>query len=876
MKYHASSCYRHFQLDMGKIIAQSSAELSDSLQEAQEPTDAFEQCEQIPQHAQEPSASCEPRSKRFRPSETKNVCIFCGADRKNIKQTIVHTLYRICEKPMAQKLLNAAMLFKDRVYTETAAMSGVDDAFAADILYHNYCCKAYFNKYQAKIAEIMKNLELEDSVAATDDSFKARFLALQLDFSTSAYSLSSIRDRLNEGSADVVSNRAVKQLIIELYGDTVCFTYPCNKRKSQMVFKSNSSPQPLVESLRVSPVQKVATELAQELKEYNFGLKMSLCEPKDLQLSMDKFQSNLPPLWAEFCSYMFKGKTTAQLKVSVVFQILHYILTDGTEPTPFHVMVGQGVHSLTRSKELVTALCQHGVSVSYNTVKRIDVDLAEQVITTAGNNRVPIPAVLEATSPLNGAMDNFDRNESTLAGTGSSHDTILILFQNVPLALEKPLQESEISARSLSSQSRTTVKLRSNVNCQQLIPMGSMRERGEIPAEFKVIETFSNSDVTSSRDGQPEAAVEVVTAATSSAATESSTVVLTPESEVLDEVATTPSLRIGVKSTRSIDTDYFLWTINRYSRKTTSDDGYVPGFTAAKSITANNAFHPTTTILTPILPYPATSYDAVFTTMVNFQDALKQKGDPYGALWADEGVYRIAKEIQLLKSDQFDNIFLGLGGFHMEKIVLACLGAYLEPSGIFMVLVETECYGSDVIKTVISGSHYSRARTAHSMIHEVLISMMLQEFFSKFPEKQEELEALQIDFQSKELTIENWNTKKEECSDVQAAFEAYLSERASQSQSFNYWNTYVSDLFPIIRDLTNSLRLGDWILYVRAVERATSLFFFFGRTNYCRWTPLFLQDCYKLKEKFPLLYKSYTNGGFVMNTTKKGSGVPFD
>ncbi len=52
--------------------------------------------------------------------------------------------------------------------------------------------------------------------------------------------------------------------------------------------------------------------------------------------------------------------------------------------------------------------------------------------------------------------------------------------------------------------------------------------------------------------------------------------------------------------------------------------------------------------------------------MVNFQDALKQKGDAYGALWADEGVYRIAKEIQLLKSDQFDNIFLGLGGFHRE------------------------------------------------------------------------------------------------------------------------------------------------------------------------------------------------------------------
>ncbi len=111
---------------------------------------------------------------------------------------------------------------------------------------------------------------------------------------------------------------------------------------------------------------------------------------------------------------------------------------------------------------------------------------------------------------------------------------------------------------------------------------------------------------------------------------------------------------------------------------------------------------------------------------------------------------------------------------------MACLGAYLEPSGIFTVLVETECYGTDVIKSVISGSHYSRARTAHSMIHKALTAMMLEAFFSKFPEKREELEALHIDFQSKELTIEEWNTTKEDGGDtVQAAFEVYLNERAS-------------------------------------------------------------------------------------------------
>ena len=84
-------------------------------------------------------------------------------------------------------------------------------------------------------------------------------------------------------------------------------------------------------------------------------------------------------------------------------------------------------------------------------------------------------------------------------------------------------------------------------------------------------------------------------------------------------------------------------------RKETRDHCFIPTFTVMKrSSVADLNFHAITKLLTPILPYPATTYDAILTTMINFQDALKQKGDSYGGLWVDEGVYRIAKEIQLL------------------------------------------------------------------------------------------------------------------------------------------------------------------------------------------------------------------------------------
>ena len=76
------------------------------------------------------------------------------------------------------------------MYTQTAAMSDAGDVFAADILYHVHCCNGYFNKYHAKIEEVMGNLDMEDSILAEDSSLKVKFL----DFSKTAYSLNSIRD----------------------------------------------------------------------------------------------------------------------------------------------------------------------------------------------------------------------------------------------------------------------------------------------------------------------------------------------------------------------------------------------------------------------------------------------------------------------------------------------------------------------------------------------------------------------------------------------------------------------------------------------------------------------------------------------------------
>ena len=129
----------------------------------------------------------------------------------------------------------------------------------------------------------------------------------------------------------------------------------------------------------------------------------------------------------------------------------------------------------------------------------------------------------------------------------------------------------------------------------------------------------------------------------------------------------------------------------------------MPSFTATNSVLIQKHCPLTRIGFTPIIPYPATEYNAINTCMRNFQDVFSQNGLEYGPLWCSKGVYRIAKELQLLNPEGFGNIFLGPCGFHLEKILIACIGKFLEESGVENVFTENEVFGPVVVKTVMNG-----------------------------------------------------------------------------------------------------------------------------------------------------------------------------
>ena len=241
-----------------------------------------------------------------------------------------------------------------------------------------------------------------------------------------------------------------------------------------------------------------------------------------------------------------------------------------------------------------------------------------------------------------------------------------------------------------------------------------------------------------------------------------------------------------------------------------------------------------------------------------------------------------------LNPDGFGNIFFGLGRFHLEKIIIAYIGKFLEESGAESVFVENEIFGLWVVKTVMNGGHLlARGKRGMRLISEALHRLQLIEFIkvidsSQFQGLLENIAELQRLFEKEMLhqwkIQRKWREGKEKMSDFTEVFDKYKEEGKLKSEQFQYWNKFLEEIpIPILRDLTRLHREENWKLYLSAVCRSLSLFFAFDGTNYCRWVLLFYEDCIALEKNFPAIYASFLQGGFVVRQTLNyRSGVLMD
>ena len=113
--------------------------------------------------------------------------------------------------------------------------------------------------------------------------------------------------------------------------------------------------------------------------------------------------------------------------------------------------------------------------------------------------------------------------------------------------------------------------------------------------------------------------------------------------------------------------------------------------------------------LLPYLLHPVTEYETIYTPLKNFLKLLERLDQKSLPVMCDEGVYRIVANIVLQRPKEFKNIIPMLGGFHMAKALLHCIGKYLKHTSLVDILIQTDTFSIKVVEAVVAGTHYVRS-----------------------------------------------------------------------------------------------------------------------------------------------------------------------
>ena len=665
------------------------------------------------------------------------------------------------------------------------------------------------------------------------------------------YELSHVRDRINsELNSDLkVNNREVKVLLSAHFGSKISFSQPKQVNKSLMFFSSNVTAEHLAETIRsTDPIRECAEAIRNGLLEMNFDLQDRFCNANDLETATANMVIPEPLLkffavlynfyidsFATASNQVTKGSTDfaddendsgvgVSLKkcrqVQGLIQTMYYILHCGRKRTPMHMMNSQAIYEACKSATLITSFNRYGLCSSYDEVLRHHNDMGRFTVESS-SDEVPFPSHFSSSQFTIAAFDNFDHNEATLSGIGGCHDTVSVLFQddNGP-KVEKP----RISETKTEHGPKT---FNCELKCQELQPFYKPAKKANLSADY---------------------------------ATDTHTV----DQDFLQSVRTKD---LAWSLTR-LDLSENQTSINiKPSHQT------MPAWRETNKVLSERDIHKKRVGFLPVLPYPVTQYDTVYTAMRNFNGILQHMDQPKLPVTCDEGVYHIAREIQLIRPKEFQNIVLCMGSFHMAKVALGCVGKYLKGSGAENIFVESEIFGVNVVDSVLSGKNYSRSLTGLQLLKEALLRLQWEAFFQESDNIQvhkKQLEML-VDLKEKVSSASNESTAlfrnfEEKSHDLFNDFDQFIGHARRSNETFKYWDTFI-DLIQQVENLVRADREGDWELHLQAVQALLPIFAAFDSTNYLRWCALYLEDMHKLPVTAPNVYQAFTAGKFVVKRT---------
>lgn len=741
-------------------------------------------------------------------------------------------------------------------------MISLESFSAAELLYHNNCKISYQHKYNKVLNEQKKNQpdnELKDcnldDINSVDDPSTIFFVtevikSIEVTFLLGKiFSLEDIRKILQEKHNTKVKSTMIKNSLISYFGEKINFISPSDRKKS-ILFHSNNLVNVIENAYYHDCTSKCANDLQDSLISLDFGLEDSFCDAVDLKESWENF--NLPEIFIKFFSKLFKIDLKALtnklknptqsnssdilnenisinkdyikiLKMKSLCQVM-YSIKNHARKAPQHVMLGLFIYSTTKSKSIITIMNRLGLCISYDEILRIRKRLASF---TMEKNDPPIPSHFDRSIFVTTAFDNFDHNEASISGLNRSHDTVIVLFQNnnPNTVNRKPrVSESLVDTRSRA--------LRSILKCQEIVEYTKSKV-SILPANYSI--SMENMSL---------------------------------------------SLNNYYNCLTEADCIWYLSRMNFLENGTGVSEKvmnqHVPSWGSFNSIVIEDHRSTQKIGYFPVIGAPATSPSTIKTCLNNFVNISKNLEQTYLPVFCDEGVYKITRPMIFENEKEYEKIVLCLGDFHMIKVNQCCIGKYTNNSGIENIFIETNLFGVCVMEQLFDGINYARLVKAFEYSAEALRRLQLKEFLTeerlrKCSDIIDFIMLLQNSFESKSF---------DECKHIFKGLEVgiraflhefneFIANRSGESEMVRYNNVLI--MVTMMFNLIRADRTGDWLLHLNTVHQLQPVFHALDRTNYLRWSSVYLEDMLSLPVKAPQVHEAFLQGQF----TVKRSNTPF-
>ncbi|CAG9834603.1 unnamed protein product [Diabrotica balteata] len=494
-----------------------------------------------------------------------------------------------------------------------------------------------------------------------------------------------------------------------------------------------------------------------------------------------------------------------------------YITHNGNLKTSKHICLDMALKSLTSSRKVIDIINRYGHCISYSAVEELE---TEATFSSVSRTEICPEVINKEENLVAGvAFDNYDRFVDTKTGKDTLHDTVGIMYQNIDPKDPNIEEEEEAEKEDTEVSKRDRPRRRSFESIDF-----------ELPQCAKKLRKVSNI--------QAESEEEV-------------NIIL--HKSLYDKIDRVWMLShaLGLLNTP-------MWT----------------GFN--NKIVIDNTPQQLITYLTPINHSP-TSNAVVLATMQQCMAALQELNQKYMQVTYDLAIAKIALQIQATESNTFQKLFIHLGAFHVMMSYFKAIGKVINDCGLSTIMVESEMIANGSVSSFIEGKHFNRCKRLHPMM---ALGLQIMHFRSFLTHKNiqiseditEEIARLQ-NCQTFSFFIHNDSLK--ELFEEYAIYEQQTLN-GEHGKTAQFYMIYIK-LVDHYLQLSRSIRVGDFQLYLDTLPKITNLFFVLNHQNYAKWAVQYHYNLVKVPTTHPGLEQDFQNGFFgIKRTDKPFSRQPID